>query len=152
MDHILNRIFKTILVIFQKKKKHNENINNPSLRIYVGKIENRITFKIKTDYYLELLTPKTIKLLGNTKNEITKNKNCENAPHLEITEVVLVHWNIVNNDYQQDSRVLYTLVPNKKAHTIPINLKSQLQHGMINLNYPMDHILYRIFTTILSIF
>ena len=118
----------------------------------MSKIENRITFKIKTDYYLELLIPKTIKLLGNTKNEITKDKNCENAPHLEITEVVLVHWNIVNNDYQQDSRVLYTLVPNKKAHTIPINLKSQLQHGMINLNYPIDHILYRIFTTILSIF
>ena len=52
-------------------------------------------------------------LLGSTKNKITKDENGENVPHLEITEVVLVHCNIVNNDYQQDSRVLYTFVPNK---------------------------------------
>ena len=54
-----------------------------------------------------------MKLLGNTKNTIAKDKNGENVPHLEIIEVVLVHFNIVNNDYQQDSRVLYTSVPNK---------------------------------------
>ena len=54
-----------------------------------------------------------MKLLGNTKSKITKNENGENLPHLEITEVVLIHCNIVNNDYQQDSRVLYTFVPNK---------------------------------------
>ena len=54
-----------------------------------------------------------MKILGNTKNKITKQKNVENVPHLEITEVVLIHCNIVNNDYQQDSRVLYTFVPNK---------------------------------------
>ena len=54
-----------------------------------------------------------MKLLGSTENKITKDKNGENVPHLEITEVVLVHCNIVNNDYQQDSRVLYTSVPNK---------------------------------------
>ena len=52
-------------------------------------------------------------LLGSTKNEITKDENGENAPHLEITKVILVHCNIVNNDYQQDSRFLYTFVPNK---------------------------------------
>ena len=54
-----------------------------------------------------------MKLLGSTENKITKDKNSENVPHLEITEVVLVHCNIVNNDYQQDSRVLYTFVSNK---------------------------------------
>ena len=54
-----------------------------------------------------------MKLLGSTENKIIKNKNGENLPHLEIMDVVLVHCNIVNNDYQQDSRVLYTLVPNK---------------------------------------
>ena len=54
-----------------------------------------------------------MKLLGSTENKITKNKNDEKVPHLEINEVVLVHCNIVNNDYQQDSRVLYTFVPNK---------------------------------------
>ena len=54
-----------------------------------------------------------MKLLGSTENEITKNKNGENVPLLEITEVVLVYCDIVNNDYQQDSRVLYTFVPSK---------------------------------------
>ena len=54
-----------------------------------------------------------MKLLGSTRNKITKDKNGENVPHLEITEVVLIHSNIANNDYQQDSRVLYTFVPNK---------------------------------------
>ena len=64
-------------------------------------------------YSLELLTPETMKLLESTKNKITKNQNGENVPHLQITEVVLVHCNIVNNDYLQDSRVLYRFVPNK---------------------------------------
>ena len=54
-----------------------------------------------------------MKLLGSTENKIIKDKNSENVPHLEITEVVLVHCNIVNNDDQQDSRVLYTFVPNE---------------------------------------
>ena len=58
-------------------------------------MENNLAFKIKTGYYLELLTPETMKLLGSIKNKITKNKNGENVPHLEITEVVLVHYNIV---------------------------------------------------------
>ena len=63
------------------------------------KIENRITFKIKNGHSIELLTPETMKLLGSTKNKITEDKNGENVPHLEITEVVLVHCNIANNDY-----------------------------------------------------
>ena len=94
-------------------KKHGEDIDKPSVQIYVNKIENRVTFKIKNGYSLELLTPETMKLLGSTKNKITEDKNGENVPHLDITEVALVHCNIVNNDYQQDSRVLYTFVPNK---------------------------------------
>ena len=55
-----------------------------------------------------------MKLFGSTESEITKDKNDENVPHLDITEVVLVHCNIVNNDYQHDSRVLHTFVPNKR--------------------------------------
>ena len=94
-------------------KRHRENTDKPSIQIYINKIENRITFKIKNGYSLELLTKETMKLLGSTENKITKDKNGENVPHLEITEVVLVHCNMVNNDYQQDSRVLYTFVPNK---------------------------------------
>ena len=94
-------------------KKHGEDIDKPSVQIYVKKIENRVTFKIKNGYSLELLTTETVKLLGSTKNEITKEKNGENVPYLEITEVVLVHCDIVNNAYQQDSRVSCTFVPNK---------------------------------------
>ena len=79
-------------------EKHGEKIDDPSIKIYVNKIENRSTFKIKTGYYLELLTPETMELLESTGNEITKDKNDENVPHLEITEVILVHCNIANSD------------------------------------------------------
>ena len=94
-------------------KKYGKNIDKPSVQICVNKIENRVTFKIKDGRSLELLTPETMKLLGSAKYKITKDKNDENVPHLEITGVVLVHFNITDNDYQQDSRVLYTFVPNK---------------------------------------
>ena len=85
-------------------KKHGEDIDKPSVQIYVNQIENRVTFKIKNGYSLERLTSETMKLLESTKNKIIKDENGENVPHLEITEVILVHCNIVNNDYQQDSR------------------------------------------------
>ena len=97
-------------------KKHGQNINdnnNPSIKIRINKIETGTAFKIKTGYYLELLTPKTVKLLGSTKSKVTKDGNGGNVPHLKITEVVLVHCNIVNNNYHQNSRVLYTFIPNK---------------------------------------
>ena len=70
-------------------------------------------FKIKTGYYLELLTTETRNLHGSTKSKITKHENGENVRYLEITEIVLVHCNIVNNNYLQNSRVLYTFVPDK---------------------------------------
>ena len=94
-------------------KKHGEDIDKPSVQIYVNKIENRVTFKIKDGYSIELLTPETKKLLGRTENKITRVKNGENVPHIEITEVLLVHCNIVNNDYQQKSRVLSKFTPNR---------------------------------------
>ena len=93
-----------------KSSYNNNKDKKPSVKIYINKIENRITFKIKKGYSLELLIKETMKLRRSTKNEITKDKHGENVPHLEITELVLVHCNIVNNDYQQDSRVLYTFV------------------------------------------
>ena len=80
-------------------KKHGESVDNPSIEIYANKIENRVTFKIKNGYYLELLTPETMKLLGSTQSKITGEKNGENVPHLEIVELVLIHCNIVNNNY-----------------------------------------------------
>ena len=70
-------------------------------------------FKIKTGYYPEILTSEIMKLFGSTKSKIIKDKNEENVSRLGITEVVLIHCNIVNNDYHQDSKVLYTFVPNK---------------------------------------
>ena len=87
-------------------KKHGQDIDKPPVLIYVNKIENMVTFKIKNGYSFELLTEETMNLLESTENKITTDKNGENVPHLEITEVVLVHSNIVNNDYQKDSRVL----------------------------------------------
>ena len=94
-------------------KKHSESVDNPPIRIYVNRTENRITSKIKSGYYLELLTPETMKLLGSAESKITKDKNGENVPRLEVVELVLVHCNLLNNDYQQDSRILYAFVPSK---------------------------------------
>ena len=100
--------------IFKKMEKKLLILNkNILIRIYVNKIGNRITFKIKTGYYLELSTSETMKLLGSTNIKITKNQNDENVPYLQINEVVLVHCNIVNSNYQQHSRIIYSFVPNK---------------------------------------
>ena len=95
-------------------KKHQTLTENPSIQIYPNKIKNRIVFKIKTGYKLELLTPETMKLLGSTKKVVDKDKNGENVPKLESVEVVLVHCNLVKNDYQHASKVLFSFVPNKQ--------------------------------------
>ena len=110
-DRILYQIFKIILSIFKKKTR--KKTDNPSIRIYVNKPESIITFKIKAGYYLELLTPETMKLLQSTKTKMTKDEKGENVPHLEITGIVLFHGNIVSNDYQHDLRVLHTFILNK---------------------------------------
>ena len=77
-------------------KKYDTSTDNPPIRIYVNKIKYMITFRIKKGYYLELLTPETIKLLRSTRSKITKDENGENVPRLKITEGVLVHSNEVN--------------------------------------------------------
>ena len=114
-------------------KKHYENVDNPSIKIYVNKTDNRITFKIKNGYYLELLTPETMKLLGSAKSKITKNKNGQNVYNLETTELVLVHFNLVHNDYQQDSRILYTFVPNKSFGSL-LEI-SRTDHNVLKIFY-----------------
>ena len=65
------------------------------------------------DIILNFITRETMKLLGSTESKITKGKNGENVPYLEVVELVLIHCNLVNNNYQQNSRILYTFVPNK---------------------------------------
>ena len=80
---------------------------------YIRKIEIRIRFKIKAGSYLELLTSEAMKLLGSIKSKITKNGNDQNISNLEITELAVAYGNVVNNNYQQNSKVLYTFVPSK---------------------------------------
>ena len=87
---------------------------NLPVEIYPNKIKNRIVFKIKTGYKLELISPEIMKLLGSAKKDVDKNKDGEDVPKLESVEVVLVHCNLVNNNYQQASKVLFTFVPNKQ--------------------------------------
>ena len=95
-------------------KKHETITDTAPILIYANNITNRIVFRIKTGYKLELLSKETMKLLGSTRDITDADKNRENVPRLESVEVVLVHCNLVNNNYQQHSRVLFTFVPNKQ--------------------------------------
>ena len=95
-------------------KKHETMANNPPVQIYVNKIKNRIVFKIKTGYKLESLPPEKMKLLGSTKKDVAQDKDGENVPKLESVEVVLATCNFVNNNYQQESKVLFNFVSNKQ--------------------------------------
>ena len=89
-------------------REHEAMTDNSPMRIDINKIENRIIFRIKAGYYLKLLTFETMKLFQSTKSKISKDKNLKNVFHLEITEVVLVHCNIISNYYQQYLRVIYS--------------------------------------------
>ena len=80
----------------------------------MNKIKNRIVFKIKSGYKLESLSKETMALLGSSSNTIDSDKDGELVPKLEVVEVVLGHCNLVNNSYQQASKVLFTFVPNKQ--------------------------------------
>ena len=117
-------------------KKHKISAENPPVQIYVNKIKNRIVFKIKAGYKLELLTPETMKLLGSTKKDVDKDKNGENVPKLESVEVVLVHCNLVKNDYQHTSKVLFTFVPNKQfGQLINISPHSLTMMNTVNTEF-----------------
>ena len=95
-------------------KKH-ETIAEVSLvLIYVNEINNRIVFKIKSRYKLELLSKETMKLLESSTDNIDGDKNSELVSKLESVDLVLVRCNLVNNSYQQASKVLFTFAPNKK--------------------------------------
>ena len=110
-------------------KKHETIGENAPILIYANTMNNRIVFKIKSGYKLELLSKETMKLLGSTK-DIDSDKNSENVPRLENVEVVLVHCNLVNNSYQQASRVLFTFVPTKQYG----QLISISPHSLVFLN------------------
>ena len=97
--------------IIKKRETLTEDL---PVKIYPNKIKNRIVFKIKAKYKLELLTPETMKQLGSTKKDVDKNKNGENALKLESVKVILVHCNLVKNDYQHAQKDLFIFVPNKE--------------------------------------
>ena len=111
-------------------KKHETLTENPPIQIYLNKIKKRIVFKIKTGYKLELLTPETMKLL---KKEVDSDKNSKNVPKLESAEVVLVHCNLVKNDYQHSSKVLFSFVSNKQFEQL-INISPNTLTMMNTVN------------------
>ena len=112
--------------------------------LYANTINNRIVFKIKSGYKLELLSKETMKLLGSTKDTIDADKNSENVPKLE---VVLVHCNLVNNAYQQHPRVLFTFVPNKQyGKLISISPHSLVFLKMMNKDFSKIEVCLRIKT------
>ena len=90
-------------------EKHETVADNPPMQISTNKIKNRIVFKIKTDYKLELLFPQTRKLLGSTKKHVDQDTDGEDVPKLEFAGVVLVHCNLFNNNYQQTSKIVFPL-------------------------------------------
>ena len=109
---------------------------DPPIEIYPNKIRNRIVFKIKTCYKLELLTPEIMRLLGSTKKVVDTDKNSENVPKLESVEVVLVHCNLVKNDYQHSSKVLFSFVPNKQfGQLINISPHSLTMMNTVNTEF-----------------
>ena len=111
MDLILFFYFEYII------KKYETIADNPPLRIYVNKIKSRIVFKIKTGYKLELLSEETMQLLGSSKKDIDQNKDGEIVSRLETVEIVLVPCNLVNNNYQQVSKVLFTSLTNNAENS-----------------------------------
>ena len=99
-------LFKIILNTLEKK--HETIADVSPVLIYVNEINNRIVFKIKSGYKLELLSKETMRLLGSSTDTIDGDKNSELVPKLESVDLVLVHCNLVNNSYQQSSKVLFT--------------------------------------------
>ena len=95
-------------------KKHETVENTPQVLIYVNKINNKIVFKVKSEYKLELVLKETMRLLGSSNAVIDGDKNGELVPLLENVETVLVYCNLVTNDYQQASKVLFTFAPEKQ--------------------------------------
>ena len=104
--------------------------------IYVNEVNNRIVFKIKSGCKLKLLSKETMRLLGSMSNSIDKDKNSGLVPKLESVDLVLVHCTLVNNSYQQASKVLFTFVPNKKyGQLITVSPNSLIMLKTINTEF-----------------
>ena len=117
-------------------KKHETIASVSPVLIYVNKINNRIVFKIKSGYKLELLSKETMKLLGSSTDTTDGDKNSELVPKLESVDLVLVHCNVVNNSYQQASKVLFTFVPNKRySQLITVSPETLIMLKTVNTEF-----------------
>ena len=117
-------------------KKHETVADVSPVLIYVNKINNRIVFKIKSGYKLELLSKETMRLLGSSVDTIDGDKNSELVPKLESVDLVLLHCNLVNNSYEQASKVLFTFGPNKKyGQLITVSPNSLIMLKTINAEF-----------------
>ena len=129
----------------QTKPKYNNNKFNGSYSISdIQDYFELIVFKIKTGYKLELFTPETMRLLGSTKKDVDSDKNNENVPKLEPFEVVLVHCNLVKNDYQNTSKVLFSFVPNKPfGQLINISPQSLTMLNTVNAEFSFVEVWFK---------
>ena len=117
-------------------KKHETIANVSPVLIYVNEINNRFALKIRSGYKFELLSKETMRLLGSLTDTIDRDKNSELVPKLESVDLVLVHCNLVNNSYQQASKVLFTFVPNEKhGQLITISPNSLIMLKTINTEF-----------------
>ena len=117
-------------------KKYETLTENPPVQIYPNETKNRIVFKIKARYKLESLSPETMKLLGSIRKDVDKDEDGKDVTKLESVEFVLVHCNLVNNNYQQASKALFTFVPNKQfGHLINISPHSLTMLGTTNSEF-----------------
>ena len=122
-------------------KKHEIIAEVSPVLIYVNEINNRIVFKIKSGCKLELLSKEMMRLLGSLSNSIDGDKNSELVPKLESVDLVLVHCNVVNNNYQQASKVLFTFVPNKKyGQLITVSPETLIMLKTVNIEFSLIEI------------
>ena len=116
--------------------KHETIADVSPVLIYVNEINNRIVFKIKSGYKLELLSKETMRILGSLTDTIDGHKNSELVPKLDSVDLVLLHCNLVNNSYQQASKVSFTFVPNKKyGQLITVSPNSLIMLKTINTEF-----------------
>ena len=124
-------------------KKHETVENTSQTLTYTNRIKNWIVFRIKSRYKLELLSKEIMKLLGSSKQLIDADKDSELVPKLEIVETVLVHCNLVTNDYQQASKALFTFVPDKSfGQLMNINPHSPTLLKTVNAEFPFIKVLF----------
>ena len=122
-------------------KKHGTIADVSAVLIYVNEINNRIVFKIKSGYKLELLSKETMRLLGSLADTIDGDQNSELVPKLESVDLVLLHCNLVNKNYHQASKVLFTFVPNKKySQLITLSPNSLIMLKTINTEFSLIEI------------